>query len=64
MSILENVENALLNSADQEDYDLAGALAEAEKLADLYSDVQPVPYIVPIERFAGLPILGESEIKD
>ena len=63
MSILKNVEKALQGSAGQKEYDLAGALADAEKLADQYSDIQPVPYVVPIERFAGLPILGESEIK-
>lgn len=31
------------------------ALLQAERLADLYSDVKPVQYIVPIERLTGVP---------
>lgn len=39
------------------------ALREAARLADLYSDIRPEPFVVPIERFVGLPILGESKIE-
>lgn len=60
MSTLELVEEALrklektTSKVDQDD-----ALKEAERLADLYSDVKPKPYIVPIERFAGLSVLSK-----
>lgn len=54
MSILEQVKEAL-NTSDYDDItDLQSALANAEKMADHFSEVKPIPYIVPIERFAGL----------
>jgi hypothetical protein len=34
---------------------MARALADAERLADMFADVKPVPFVVPFERFAGLP---------
>jgi len=30
------------------------ALADAERMADEYSDIKPVPYIVPMEKYIGL----------
>lgn len=54
MSILEQVKEALDASDIVETLDLQAALASAEKMADHFSEVKPVPYIVPIERFAGL----------
>lgn len=63
MSIVSTVEKLVKDSEDivaaleQDD-----ALNEAERLADLYADIRPEPYAVPIERFAGLPILGESKV--
>jgi hypothetical protein len=48
---------------DYEDtVELNAALKEAERLADLYADVKPIPFAVPIERFVGLPVVGESKI--
>jgi hypothetical protein len=35
---------------------LAGALADAERLADLYSEIKPTPFSIPIERYYGLPV--------
>ena len=37
------------------------ALLEAERLADLYADVKPVPYIVPMERYVGVPYHIQAE---
>ena len=36
---------------------------DAERLADLFSDVEPQPYIVPIQRFVGLPVFSDGEIE-
>ena len=40
------------------------ALDEAERLADLYSNVKVVPYRVPVERFIGMSyaIRDENEL--
>ena len=35
---------------------LAGALADAERMADLYSEIKPTPFSIPIERYYGLPV--------
>jgi hypothetical protein len=59
MSITGDVRKLLAHQRQPEE--LEGALCDAELLADLFSDVRPIPYIVPIERFAGLPILGEEK---
>ena len=62
MSMLETVQAVLQEATAGKQYELSDALAEAERLADEYSEINPVPYIVPIERYAGLPILGESKL--
>lgn len=37
------------------------ALDEAERLADLYSNVKVVPYRVPVERFIGMSCPASEE---
>jgi hypothetical protein len=37
------------------------ALDEAERLADLYSNVKVVPYRVPVERFIGVSYANKDE---
>ncbi|MCF6314929.1 MAG: hypothetical protein L3J30_01275 [Marinosulfonomonas sp.] len=58
MSLVETVKVTLQGA----EYELTDALAEAERLADEYSEIRPIPYVVPIERYVGLPILGENKI--
>ena len=53
MGVLRNVKEKLRNHPDV-DIELDEALREAEKLADVFEEVKPQPYVVPIERFAGL----------
>ena len=52
MSLVESVQKALDNTKE-EPVEVSDALAEAEKLADQFSDVTPVPYVVPVEKFVG-----------
>lgn len=54
MSILKQVQEALANSKQEHVPELNDALVEAERLSDQFSEIKPSPYIVPIERFAGL----------
>lgn len=54
MSIIEKVEAAIAKSQSAP-VTPSGALAKAERLADIYADIKPVPFIVPLERFSGLP---------
>ena len=37
-------------------------LRNAEILADLFANVRPQPYVVPIERFAGMTVSGEERV--
>ena len=41
--------------------DLDEALLEAERLSDLFREVKPQPYVVPVERFAGLPVFRRDD---
>jgi hypothetical protein len=61
MSILSEVQDKLAELRDHHLGQLADPLAEAERLSDLFADVRPQPYIVPIERYAGLPVYGEAK---
>lgn len=54
MSIIDAV-NAKLAENVNTDAALSHALAEAERMADMFADVKPVPFVVPFERFSGLP---------
>lgn len=54
MILADRVRTALAASPPAISHNSA-ALAEAERLADVYADIKPVPFIVPIERFSGLP---------
>ena len=61
MSILEQVKEALDSTDIDEELFLQEALADAERMSDQFSEVKPIPYIVPIERFAGLPVFNGSK---
>lgn len=63
MSVTKEVQRLIAESEDVVDFELQGALRDAERMADEFSNVKPVPYIVPIERFAGLPIVGEHKLR-
>ena len=60
MKLSETLGQTLADLAKSERLDLEGALADAERMADEFSDVNPVPYVVPIERTAGLPFKTEK----
>lgn len=63
MSLVNAVKQQVAKCDDVEGLlDRDEAIKEAERLADLYSDVRPDPYVIPIERFVGLPIRGESPL--
>lgn len=53
MNLVQKVQKAL--DLHHGDAPVTQAIREAERLADLYADITPAPYIVPIERFVGLP---------
>lgn len=53
MTIAEQVKRRL--ECEPSQIDKNQALERAEKLADLFKDVRPVPYEFPIERALGLP---------
>jgi hypothetical protein len=56
MTLRETVESLIKNlPAENPEFELSNALREAEKLADQFAEVKPVPYNIPMERFAGLP---------
>lgn len=61
MNILKAVRERIQESDLPDGYELQGALAEAERMADEFDHVKPAPYVVPIERYSGLPILGEHK---
>ena len=52
MGLTEQLRAAL--AANEPHNSLSGALADAERMSDQFSDVQPTPYIVPIERYVGM----------
>ncbi len=54
MTISDRVQDALSRHALNRS-EISASLAEAERLADVYADIKPVPFVVPIERFSGLP---------
>lgn len=35
---------------------LAGALADAERMADVYAEIKPTPFAISIEKYYGLPV--------
>lgn len=63
MSVLQILRDALENAPADVDLTLEGALADAERLADEFSEVRPQSYIVPIEKFVGLPVMGEASLQ-
>ena len=62
MSILDQVKKAITSAHTDQTVGLQGALADAERMADQFSEVKPVPYIVPIERFAGMAVFKRSKV--
>lgn len=55
MKIAEKVLDRI-DEAKKQIVELEGALAEAERLADQFADVKPIPYSIPIERYYGMPV--------
>lgn len=62
MSVLQILRQALENAPVDVELTLQGALADAERLADEFAEVRPQSYIVPIEKFVGLPVMGEASV--
>ncbi len=57
MSIVADVRETLDRTQDVEDFvAMDEALREAERLADMFEEVKPQSYVVPIERFVGMPV--------
>ena len=57
MSLVVDVKEALHRSQDVENSVAKNEeLREAARLADLFDEIKPQPYIVPIERFMGIPV--------
>jgi len=61
MSILEQVKVALSAAKADSDTHLGAALVDAERMSDQFSEVKPVPYIIPIERFVGMAVFNGSK---
>ena len=53
MSLIDSVKQRLSELSDTEQSGSNEALKNAEKLADEFADIKPVPYVVPVERLAG-----------
>lgn len=51
--LLSRLEKTGATDLDASDTDLNDALLEAERMADQYKHIKPIPYIVPIERAVG-----------
>lgn len=65
MSIAQELRALLAASeATNRQHELSGALAEAERLTDLFDEVVPQPYIVPMERFAGIPVCNRDQARE
>ena len=56
MTLSEKVSHRLNTLSETTEPDRLAAIAAAERLADAFSDVRPVPYAVPIERFVGMAV--------
>ncbi len=56
MTLSEKVAHRLSTLSETTEQDRLAALSAAERLADLFADVRPVPYAVPIERFVGMAV--------
>jgi hypothetical protein len=61
MSILEQVKVALSNADVDPENQMGAALVDAERMSDQFSEVKPVPYIIPIERFVGMAVFNGSK---
>lgn len=56
MTLSEKVMQRMLAIEETEATNLDEALAAAERLADEFAYIRPVPYAVPIERFVGMTV--------
>ena len=64
MSLVADVRETLQRAQDIEDsVAMDEALREAVRLADLFDEIKPEPYVVPIERFVGMPVPGSARRK-
>ena len=54
MTLVKKVEK-ILDELSHEEAAKKKALQDAERLADKFKDVTPSPFVVPMERFFGLP---------
>lgn len=59
MTLAEKVEK-LVGEFAKNDINREKALQDAEMLADMYHDIRPVPYAVPMEKFFGLPAFSKD----
>lgn len=60
MNLSDKIEEMLEELQDSDIPDMSKALIAAEQMADQYSDVEPIPYIVPIERMVGFSIAEKN----
>ena len=64
MNLKDRLEKKLDESAIFSGLTLTGSLADAERMADEFSDIKPVPYIVPIERYIGISFQDQKHSGD
>jgi hypothetical protein len=62
MSVLRILRDALERAPEDVNLTLQGALADAERLADEFAEVRPQSYVIPIEKYVGLPVMGETAL--
>ncbi len=63
MSEIKEVEKLLEELGDKHQFDQTPENQEAERLAELYKDIMPEPYAVPIERYIGTAFASEKLAK-
>lgn len=59
MTLAEKVKEVLVKG-DFKNAQHQKALEDAERLADLYADIKPEPYVVPTERFVGFTVFSKT----
>lgn len=62
MSITDDVEKLLSDVEENNKNINSAALEEAERMANEFSEIKPVPYVVPIERYVGLPVFEKTTL--
>jgi hypothetical protein len=56
MSLVERVTKILKSLDEQPTLSDTQVLQDAERLSDEFPHIKPEPYVVPMERFVGLPL--------